>query len=82
MMPLNAGIFVMSLLEDKGLIDTNPLPECNNPCAILTACNTLTSRSYYSAKLLKILATRELLVPNPTNPRLIIAFMANTVSCC
>lgn len=81
-MPLKAGIFMISLLEFKGFIETNPFPACKNPCAILTECNIFGSRPYYSARDLKTEAILELLVPNPHNPSEIILFIAKTGSCC
>jgi len=68
------------LLLLRGLIDTNPLPACNNPWDILIACNIITSLAYYSANDLNIEAILELLVPNPINPSAIIALVANILS--
>lgn len=79
---LNAGILVINLLLFNGLIETKPLPACNNPWDILIACNVTCSLAYYSANDLNIDAILELLVPNPINPRAIIALVANIVSCC
>jgi len=63
-------------------MDTRPFPECNKPCASRTEWRILVSRAYYSASERRMDAMRELLVPNPTSPSAMIAFMAKMVSCC
>jgi len=43
MIPLSAGMLVISLFEFRGLIETNPLPEWSKPWAIRTEWSTFVS---------------------------------------